>query len=398
MQASSTARRTSSRWGALAYVALLAACSTSPASLAGRDAGADVTKTPPSHHPDASQPSSKHDASAAPADARTADARNADASPPDAAAATFRAVFITDTHIIGPQYACCTESNWVDDDSIEKTVARLEAVRDEVNAITPAPAMVFVLGDVVHNADFSTDPLWYREHVNAYTIAQQIFRGFHMPVYMAMGNHDYGGNCGSAAGVTRAFSEARFKEFFGQDPYSAVDYGGWKFILANSEAGDTFDPQSPKCDSDFGSVGATQMKWVEQQLKQGKPTVVMSHYMRILYEAQEEQGSPYASFPALLDAYQGNIKAFLAGHTHRWLNMTMENKGVFHWVLGGTRYDANNFWDIEFHADGTFQVLDEGKAILANSCAEPWSYNGAPMAVPNPPIDGGDDCVMGLGN
>ena len=89
---------------------------------------------------------------------------------------------MTDTHVIGPQYVCCSESNWVDDDSIEKTVARLTAVRDEVNAITPAPAMVFVMGDVVHAAHVSRDPLWYREHVNAYTIAaQEFFAGFHMP-------------------------------------------------------------------------------------------------------------------------------------------------------------------------------------------------------------------------
>jgi predicted MPP superfamily phosphohydrolase len=388
-EARGTLMNTPSRALAVApLVVALMACSSSPAKVHGAvpGSGADATTTP-SHHVDASQPPPKPGT----------DAGEKEVGPGDAAA-SFRAVFITDTHIIGPQYVCCSESNWVDDDSIEKTVARLNAVRDEVNAITPAPSMVFVIGDVVHNADYSEDALWYREHVNAYTIAQQIFAGFHMPVYMAMGNHDYGSNCGSAAGVTRAFSEDRFKEFFNQDPYSAVDYGGWKFILGNSEAGDTFDPQSPNCNSDYGSVGATQMKWVEQQLKEGKPTVVMTHYMRILYEAQEEEGSPYPNFPALLDAYKGNIKAFLAGHTHRWLDMTSTNNGVFHWVLGGTRYDANNFWEIEFHPDGTFQVLDEGKAIQANSCSEPWTYNGTPKALPDPPIDAGDDCVQGLGN
>jgi hypothetical protein len=336
-------------------------------------------------------------------DAATADATHADAATHVADAApqptTFRAVFMTDTHVIGPQYACCSESNWVDDDSIEKTVARLTAVRDEVNAITPPPAMVFVMGDVVHAAHVSRDPLWYREHVNAYTIAAQIFGGFHMPVYMAMGNHDYEVDCGSSASYDRSFSEDRFKEFFRADPYTAVDYGGWKFILANSQAGDTFDPMGPKCDQDYGSVGATQMGWIEGQLNEGKPTVVMTHYMRILYEAQEEQGSPYPSFPALLDAHASNIKAFLAGHTHRWLDQTSFNKGVFHWVLGGTRYDANNFWLIEFDSpSGTFKVLDEGKAITDNSCSEPWTYNGVPKAVPHPPVDAGDDCVEGLGN
>ncbi len=382
MRVSVALRRPSLRPAATSLVcaAILSACSDATPSAPGHavttSPTADATTAPPPHRVDAARPP-------------------ADATP---ASTTFRAVFMTDTHVIGPQYVCCSESNWVDDDSIEKTVARLTAVRDEVNAITPAPAMVFVMGDVVHAAHVSRDPLWYREHVNAYTIAAQIFSGFHMPVYMAMGNHDYEVDCGSSASYDRSFSEDRFQEFFHEKPYSAVDYGGWKFILANSQAGDTFDPMGPNCNTNDGSVGATQMKWLDDQLNEGKPTVIMAHYMRLLFEPQEE-GGPYPNFPALLDAHSSNIKAFLAGHVHRWLDMTAVNHGVFHWALGGTRYDANNFWLIEFDTTGgTFKVLDEGKAIADNSCSNPWTYSGVPMAVPNPPADAGDDCVEGLGN
>ena len=47
-------------------------------------------------------------------------------------------------------------------------------MRDTINAITPAPAMVFVTGDVVHAAHVSRDPQWYRDNVNACSIAGAI--------------------------------------------------------------------------------------------------------------------------------------------------------------------------------------------------------------------------------
>jgi 3',5'-cyclic AMP phosphodiesterase CpdA len=275
---------------------------------------------------------------------------------------TFRAVFITDTHIIGPQYTCCVENGANDNASIVKTVDRLRAVRDAINAIDPPPAMVFVTGDVVHAAHVSRDPQWYRDNENAYSIARDLFQGFHMPVYMVMGNHDYEVDCGSSATFDRAFSEARFQEFFGMPPYQAVDYHGWKFLLVNSQRGPTFDVNDPRCSTEYASVGDEQMAWAQAQLDEGRPTVVMSHYMRILYND---------AFPALLDAHD-NVRAFFTGHTHRWLDMSGFNNDVPHWVLGGTRYDANNFWLVDFdETDGTFQILDQTKALIGSTCAMP---------------------------
>src|SRR5260221_10440420 len=100
-----------------------------------------------------------------------------------------------------------------------------------------------------------------------------------MPVHMVMGNHDYEVDCGSSSTYDRAFSEERFKEFLGTPPYQSVDYGGWKFMLVNSQRGITFDAAHPKCGTELASLGTEQMQWATQQLAEGKPTVVMSHYM-----------------------------------------------------------------------------------------------------------------------
>lgn len=294
---------------------------------------------------------------------------------------SFRVVFLSDTHVIGPEYPCCRENSPADNASIVKTVERLGAVRDAVNALEPRPAMVFVLGDVLHAAHASRDPEWYRQTVNAYAIARDLFASFAMPVHLVMGNHDYELGCADPGSFDRAFSEARFQELLGQPPYQAIDHGGWKFLLVNSQRGRTFERGDPACDTTYASVGDEQMAWAEAQLAEGRPTIVMSHYMRILYADVERGGHP--SFPALLDASK-NVRAFFAGHTHRWLDLTAFNGGVTHWVLGATRYDASNFWVVELgEAGGALRIIDEAKAVLGNSCS----------ALDEPGHSG--DCVMG---
>src|SRR5262249_49670179 len=152
--------------------------------------------------------------------------------------------------------------------------------------------------------------------------------------------------------------------------------------------GPTFDASGAHCDTEAASVGKEQITWAEAQLAENKPTVVMSHYMRILYADVEEGAHP--AFPKLLDD-SPNVKAFFAGPTHRWIDITRFNYGVPHYILGGTRYDSDNFALVEFDSAGGFKILDLDKGISGTSCASTWSYDGDPKPVPDAPETG--DCV-----
>src|SRR5262249_30341635 len=146
--------------------------------------------------------------------------------------------------------------------------------------------------------------------------------------------------------------------------------------------------------TDWASLGDEQMQWAQAQLEENKPTVVMTHFMRLLFE-QVETGA-YDSFPGLLDDHK-NVRAWFAGHTHRWLDHTAFNNDVPHWVLGGTRYDPNNFTVVEFDKTaGTMRLLDIDKGIQNSSCANAWSYDGGdPKPITPQPADTGD-CVSGI--
>lgn len=305
---------------------------------------------------------------------------------------TFRVVIMADTHVIGPQYKCCSESPGVDNASIIKTVDRLNAVRKTVNAIEPKPKFVFILGDVTHNSHYSQDINWYHENPTAFSVAADILKGFDMPVYPVLGNHDYGVDCDKVDDYPRDLTHQIFKDFYNAPPYQVVDYGGFKFLLTNGQLGPTWDSSSSECDNSYASYGKEQMQWIDDQLNEGKPTIVMSHYMRFLHYTKEE--GPATSLPLLLDSHK-NVLAFLAGHTHRWLDFTQLNYGVMHQVVAATRYDEDNFWLFEFNTKkGTFNILDKDKQLTGSSCANTWSYGKNTPAPVADAVETGD-CVVG---
>ena len=69
--------------------------------------------------------------------------------------------------------------------------------------------------------------------------------------------------------------------------------------------------------------------------------------------------------------------------------------------MGATRYDEDNFWLLEFSKDGTYEILDYDKAIIATPCADDWIYSGEinyddilnDLPYPNPqPTEENGDC------
>ena len=307
---------------------------------------------------------------------------------------TFRAVFIADTHIIGPQYTCCSESAGADNASIVQTVERLEATRAKINGMVPRPDMVFVLGDVLHDAHHEHDFDWYLENNTAFSIAAALFEGFEMPVHFVFGNHDYEVNCNpEQTSYPHELTHRLFEHFFDASPYAAIDHKGWKFLLTNGQLGPTWSIGHEQCDTQFASYGEEQLDWIAGHLDEGAPTVVLSHYMRLVTAEDETESSPGGLFP-LLDSVS-NVQAVLVGHTHRWIDLTALNQGVPHHVLGATRYDEDNFWTIEFQVDGNaFQILDYDKRLNLSTCSQTWTYEGQPQPALN--VDEMGDCVVGL--
>ncbi len=309
----------------------------------------------------------------------------------DEAPDTFRAVFIADTHVIGPQYECCSESPGIDNTSIVKTEARLKAVIQRINAIQPAPDMVFVLGDVVHNPYYSTDMGWYSSERTAFTVIREALSELSIPLHVVWGNHDYDVSCSDGPYVSREFSHQVFAEQLGYDPYYSVDHKGWKFILGNSMLGPTWEYGHELCDTGLASYGREQLAWMDDQLAEGKPTTWMAHYSFIVTQDDEDPMGPVADAKSLLSSYADrNLAGTFVGHTHRWMDFGADYP-FDHYVVAATRYDADNFWLVEFDSGkGTYEILDYDKGYRFSTCSEQWVYDGVPHYDPNQPLEDGD--------
>jgi 3',5'-cyclic AMP phosphodiesterase CpdA len=299
---------------------------------------------------------------------------------------------MTDTHVIGPQYTTPSENSPNDNASILHTPDRLRAARDRVNAMRPRPDAVFVLGDVTHAAHHSADLAWYEANRNAFTVAREIFRTFEMPVHVLMGNHDYENGC-DGSGYPRELSEELFRRFFGAPKYYAVEYGGYRFYLLNGQQGRTWQQGHADCGNGQASFGPEQLRWLDGQLADGRPSVVMSHYMGILWAADEAVDDPARRDLRAVMRNRRNAQMYLGGHTHRWLDFSAVF-GHQHYVVGPLRYDDDNFWVLDLDGDRqSITIVDRAKAIWSSTCARTWSYDGAAAEVPNVPERG--DCVSG---
>ncbi len=299
----------------------------------------------------------------------------------------FRAVFIADTHIASPEYVCCTESNANDNDSIVKSADRLRRVVASINAIRPRPDLVFLLGDALHDPYHSTD----RAHYDAGTAFQQlhdILGALEVPIHIAWGNHDYAIDCSPGAYVSRAFSHGLFRDLLATEPYHAVDWKGWRFVLGNSELGPTWDPGTPTCDTEQGSYGAAQLAWIDDQLGGGLPATFMAHYSFFVTATGEDPTGPNPDLVTVLDRHTDNLQLTLAGHTHLWLDFA--SYAVPHHIIGSTRYDADNFMVVEFDPrNRSYRLLDHDKGRRTSTCADTWQYDGDPAALAVQPDEDG---------
>lgn len=308
----------------------------------------------------------------------------------DPLADSFRVVVISDTHIIGPDYECCSESDGIDNDSIVKTEARLRQVVAQINALEPAPEMVFILGDVMHDAyPWGDDADAIRANETAWQVTASVLDELEPELHIAWGNHDYEVECAGDGHVSRETTHTLMQEFFGVEPYHAVDRFGWRFLVTNSQLGTTWERGHARCETGLGSYGAEQLAWIDDQLSDGLPTFNFAHHMLLVTARDEEPDGPHPDLMGVL-ANHDNHALMLAGHTHRWLDYRDSERGP-HIVVAATRYDTDNFWILQFERDGSdFDILDEDKAKWGTPCADTWRYDAWPSLDPSNPAEQGD--------
>ncbi len=249
----------------------------------------------------------------------------------------FRFVVIADSHIIDDFYNR-QESNPLDTMTVKQTRESLIRTRTMIHALNPQPDMVFLAGDFVH--DFpSPDYDFYFKNVTRLDHAKRITDGFRMKVYAGFGNHDYW-----VPQHDRDFAHRLYAQKFGLKPYYAVDHKGCRFLMLNNFLGETWNAANKDVfKKGVGSLGETQLQWLEAQLAARKQTFVFVHFpvSTILPTEYKDFG-----LHPLLKKYADSIHFVTAGHWHRWHDFKTEF-GPQHYVMGATRYDADSYMVVD---------------------------------------------------
>lgn len=248
----------------------------------------------------------------------------------------FYFAVIADTHIID-QFYKGPEGSPEDTDSIFKTTERLTAARDFLNALHPAMERVFLVGDYFHNYP-SPDWDFYFHNKTRVDRAKELTDGFHVPVHIGFGNHDY-----AVPTVSRDFSHRLFEAKFGVQPYYALDYKGFRFIHLNNFLGETWNPATKAYNRNIGSLGERQLNWFEAQLGEGKPSFVFIHYP--LQAVAPSEIVDYG-IAGILKQHRETIQRVVSGHWHRWVDVGY-GYGPQHLVMAATRYDPNAYMVVE---------------------------------------------------
>jgi hypothetical protein len=261
---------------------------------------------------------------------------------------TFRFGVIADTHIIDDFYRG-PEGNEEDTWSIFQTTKRLTAARDVLNAVDPRLELLFVVGDYFHDYP-SADLDFYFSNATRIDHAKALTDGFRMPVHVGFGNHDY-----AVPRVSRDVSHELFRRKLGVAPYYAVDHRGFRFIQVNNFLGDTWDPSSARYDRRTGSLGGTQLAWLDAQLADRMPAFVFVHYPLEAMAAREVADLGLA---AVLGRHRETVQRVISGHWHRWVDFGTRF-GPSHLVMASTRYDEDAYLIVEVDASaGTHRLLN----------------------------------------
>lgn len=248
----------------------------------------------------------------------------------------FRFGVIADSHVID-RYYVGPEGNAEDTETIFLTSERLAAARDALNAVDPPIEKVFLIGDYFHDYP-STDLEFYFKNQTRLDRAKALTDGFRVPVHIGFGNHDY-----AVPTVSREASHELFRRKFGVAPYYAVDHRGFRFVHVNNFLGATWEARHVSYNKSIGSLGETQLLWLDAQLAERKPTFVFVHFPLSVVQPTEVRD---LGLHTILKRHAETVQRVFSGHWHRWVDEGRKY-GPQHLVIGATRYDPDAYMVVE---------------------------------------------------
>jgi hypothetical protein len=208
---------------------------------------------------------------------------------------------------------------------------------------------VFLVGDYFHDYP-SVDLDFYFANTTRIDHAKALTDGFAMPVHVGFGNHDY-----AVPKVSREVAHELFRRKLGVQPYYAIEHRGFKFLHVNNFLGSTWDAGHSSYNRSVGSLGETQLQWLEAQLAERKPTFIFVHYPLDVIADREIAD---LSLRSLVRKHAGTIQRVISGHWHRWVDFKTQY-GAGHLVIGATRYDEDAYLILELDPrTGTHRPLN----------------------------------------
>lgn len=218
---------------------------------------------------------------------------------------------------------------------------------------------VFVAGDICYLLPYTTIEEFHADPADRFDTAQEIFESFPVSVFPALGNHDMD----NGPIPLRDLAHQLFSEHFGVDPYYAVDLGTWKVLVLSNFEGPTHTVGDPGYDPDSGSLGAEQLAWMETQVADGRPVILMTHF----------PGYVIKDLAAFIRDHRDTVRLHLTGHSHAWMNLS-DNWGVPSLVIGTSQWDADNQMIIELDNHlGTWRMVNWDKVHWGSGYSLPWN-------------------------
>lgn len=225
---------------------------------------------------------------------------------------------------------------------------------DKVNELNPD--FVITGGDLVYDVMRGD----YARSEMLFDLYQKMSRGFNMPVFNCIGNHDlFAIYAESPEGADHPdYKYGMWERYFGKTYYS-FDHKGWHFIVLNSL--DVTEEKGYK-----GVFQAEQLDWLAEDLKntpQSTPIVVTTHIpvLSTHWQLKGQQGNVGVENSQevfrLLENH--NLKLVLQGHIH-WKEYGMVNDR-FEFLTGGSI--AGNGWKGRRHntKEGFVQIKVQGE-------------------------------------